>query len=33
MGSFATAELVEQRQAVGPEHDRIAVDREALGFD
>jgi hypothetical protein len=30
---LTTAQLFEPRQAVRPEHNRFAVDREALGFD
>jgi hypothetical protein len=31
--SFPPAQLVEQRRTVRPEHNRLAVDRKALGFD
>jgi hypothetical protein len=29
--SLLSAQLIESRQAVGPHHNRLAVDREALG--
>jgi hypothetical protein len=31
--SLATGQLLESRQAVRPDHDGLAVNREALGFD
>ena len=31
--AFPSAQLLESRQTVGPQHNRLAVDREALGLD
>ena len=33
IGRLPSAQLVEDRQAVRPEHNRLAVDREAPRFD
>jgi hypothetical protein len=33
VGSLPSAQLVEQRQTIGPRYNRLAVDRETLGFD
>jgi hypothetical protein len=33
VSGLTIAQLLKLRQAVRPEHNRLAVDREALGFD
>ena len=33
MRSLPSAQILESRQAVRPQHDRLAIDREALGLD